>query len=198
MRRRVLRSVRPCVPRRSIRPVTRACRAMPAAMSASSTVSMGRMYSPTATPISAARARSTSTRCGFRHASCGAKQHRRAMRSTSICGMTISSLREPMSDPEPVFAEPWEAHAFALAVKLSEAGLFTWSEWSAALAEELADARRRREPDDGSRYYHRWLAALERLVASKKLVAPPSLRARKEEWAEAYRRTPHRTPLTLE
>ena len=76
-----------------------------------------------------------------------------------------------MSDPEPVFAEPWEAHAFALAVKLSEAGLFSWSEWSAALAEELAAASRRGEPDDGSRYYHHWLAALERLVAAKNLVA---------------------------
>jgi nitrile hydratase accessory protein len=103
-----------------------------------------------------------------------------------------------MSDPEPVFAEPWEAHAFALAVKLSEAGLFTWGEWSAALAEELAAASRRREPDDGSRYYHHWLAALERLVAAKSLVSPPSLVARKEEWAKAYLRTPHGSPVTLE
>ncbi len=103
-----------------------------------------------------------------------------------------------MSDPEPVFAEPWEAHAFALAVKLSEAGLFSWSEWSAALAEELAAASRRGEPDDGSRYYHYWLAALERLVAAKNLVAPPALHARKKEWAEAYRRTPHGSPVTLE
>jgi nitrile hydratase accessory protein len=103
-----------------------------------------------------------------------------------------------MSDPEPVFAEPWEAHAFALAVKLSQAGLFTWGEWSAALAEELAAAGRRGEPDDGSRYYHHWLATLERLVAAKKLVAAPSLLARKDEWAEAYRRTPHGSPVTLE
>ncbi len=103
-----------------------------------------------------------------------------------------------MSDPEPIFAEPWEAHAFALAVKLSEAGLFPWSEWSAALAEELAAASRRGEPDDGSRYYHHWLAALERLVAAKDLVPPSSLRARKEEWAQAYRHTPHGTPVTLE
>ncbi len=103
-----------------------------------------------------------------------------------------------MPDPEPVFAEPWEAHAFALAVKLSEAGLFSWTEWSAALAEELAAAGRRGEPDDGSRYYHHWLAALERLVAEKDLVAPRSLRARKEEWAEAYRRTPHGSRVTLE
>lgn len=103
-----------------------------------------------------------------------------------------------MPDPEPVFSEPWEAHAFGLAVKLSEAGLFTWGEWSAALAEELAAAKRRGDPDDGSRYYHHWLAALERLLAEKNLVSPPSLRARKEEWAEAYRQTPHGTPVTLE
>jgi nitrile hydratase accessory protein len=102
-----------------------------------------------------------------------------------------------MSDPEPVFAEPWEAHAFALAVKLSEAGLFTWAEWSAALADELAAASRG-ELDDGSRYYHRWLAALESLVAAKNLAAAPSLLARKHEWADAYRRTPHGSPVTLE
>jgi nitrile hydratase accessory protein len=103
-----------------------------------------------------------------------------------------------MPAAEPVFAEPWEAHAFALAVKLSEAGVFTWGEWSAALAEELAAASRRGDPDDGSRYYHRWLAALESLVAAKNLVAPPSLLARKRDWAEAYRRTPHGSPVTLE
>ncbi len=103
-----------------------------------------------------------------------------------------------MSDPEPVFAEPWEAHAFALAVKLSEAGLFTWAEWSAALAEELAAASRRGEPDHGACYYHHWLAALERLVTVKNLVPPPAVHARKQEWAEAYRRTPHGSPVTLE
>ena len=102
-----------------------------------------------------------------------------------------------MSGPEPVFAEPWEAHAFALAVKLSEAGAFTWAEWSAALAAEMTTASQRGESDDGSRYYHHWLAALERLVAAKKLLAPVALRARKEAWAEAYLRTPHGAPVTL-
>jgi nitrile hydratase accessory protein len=103
-----------------------------------------------------------------------------------------------MSEPEPVFAEPWQAHAFALAVKLSETGHFTWSEWSAALAAELAAASRRGESDDGSRYYDHWLAALERLVKAKRLIAQPSLLARKEEWAKAYRRTPHGSPVTLD
>ena len=97
-----------------------------------------------------------------------------------------------LSQPEPVFAEPWEAQAFALAVKLSEQGYFTWKEWAAALADEI-----KTEPDDGSRYYHHWLAALERLVAEKGLTDRAAMRERKEAWAEAYRRTPHGKPVEL-
>jgi nitrile hydratase accessory protein len=96
-----------------------------------------------------------------------------------------------------VFAEPWEAQAFALAVRLSAEGYFTWKEWSAALADELKAAVDRGEPDDGSRYYHHWLAALERLVTAKGLADPRALLARKEAWADAYRRTPHGTPVEL-
>ena len=101
------------------------------------------------------------------------------------------SPRRPSDSGGPAFAEPWEAQAFALAVKLSEQGYFTWKEWAAALADELKTAADRGEPDDGSRYYHHWLAALERLVTAKGLAEPEALRARKEAWAEAYRRTPH-------
>jgi nitrile hydratase accessory protein len=97
-----------------------------------------------------------------------------------------------LSQPEPVFAEPWEAQAFALAVKLSESGYFTWKEWTAALAAELAT-----EPDDGSHYYHRWLAALERLATEKGLTDSMSLLERKEAWADAYRDTPHGKPVEL-
>jgi len=97
----------------------------------------------------------------------------------------------------PVFAEPWQAQAFALAVNLSEQGYFTWTEWSTALAAELKAAADRGEPDDGSHYYQHWLAALERLVTGKGLADPPSLLARKDAWAEAYRRTPHGKPVEL-
>ena len=105
--------------------------------------------------------------------------------------------RQPRDSEGPVFAEPWEAQAFALAVKLSEQGHFTWKEWAATLAEELKAAASRGEADDGSRYYHHWLAALERLVAAKGLTDPPALLARKEAWAEAYRHTPHGKPVEL-
>ena len=34
----------------------------------------------------------------------------------------------PRDEDGPVFKEPWEAKAFALAVNLSEAGYFSWAE----------------------------------------------------------------------
>ncbi|MFZ3332374.1 MAG: nitrile hydratase accessory protein [Candidatus Acidiferrales bacterium] len=105
--------------------------------------------------------------------------------------------RLPRDEGGPVFVEPWQAQAFALAVRLSAQGHFTWKEWAAALADELRAAADRGEPDDGSRYYHHWLAALERLVAAKRLSDPVTMLARKEAWAEAYRRTPHGKPVEL-
>jgi len=125
--------------------------------------------------------------------------------------MTILSQPDPTREPErraelpqlprdeggPVFAEPWQAQAFALAVKLSEQGYFTWKEWATALADELKAVASRGEPDDGSHYYEHWLAALERLVTAKGLSDPAALLARKEAWAEAYRRTPHGKPVEL-
>ena len=105
--------------------------------------------------------------------------------------------RLPRDEGGPVFAEPWQAQAFGLAVKLSERGHFTWKEWATALAEELKFAADRGEPDDGSRYYEHWLATLERLVTARGLSDAQTLLARKEAWAEAYRHTPHGKPVEL-
>ena len=96
-----------------------------------------------------------------------------------------------------MFAEPWQAQVFALAVKLSDAGYFSWKEWAAALAAELAAAAARGEPDDGSHYYEHWTAALEKLVQSKGLLDAASLLTRKDAWADAYRHTPHGKPVEL-
>jgi nitrile hydratase accessory protein len=105
--------------------------------------------------------------------------------------------RLPRDEEGPVFAEPWQAQAFAIAVKLSDEGHYTWKEWAAALADQLQAAARRGEPDDGSRYYEHWLAALEKLVTEKGLADPASLSARKAAWADAYRHTPHGQPVAL-
>jgi len=84
-----------------------------------------------------------------------------------------------------------------MAVKLSQQGYFTWKEWAAALAAELKAAADRGQPDDGSRYYEHWLAALERLVIEKGLSNRAALAARKDAWIDAYRRTPHGKPVEL-
>jgi nitrile hydratase accessory protein len=103
----------------------------------------------------------------------------------------------PRDEGGPVFAEPWQAQAFALAIKLSDEGYFTWKEWAAALAAEIKAAADRGEPDDGSRYYEHWLAALEHLVTAKGLARPAELIKRKDAWADAYRHTPHGKPVDL-
>ena len=103
----------------------------------------------------------------------------------------------PRDEDGPVFEAPWQAQAFALAVKLSERGHFTWKTWARTLADELAAAEARGEPDDGSHYYHHWVAALERLVVERGLSELPALEERKEAWANAYRHTPHGQPVEL-
>ena len=105
--------------------------------------------------------------------------------------------RIPLDEDGPVFAEPWQAQAFALAVKLSEAGHFTWKEWAAALADELKSAATRGEPDDGSSYYAYWVTALERLVIAKGLTDEHAMRLRKDAWADAYHHTPHGEAVVL-
>ena len=104
----------------------------------------------------------------------------------------------PRNDDGPVFGEPWQAAAFALAVSLSQRGHFSWKEWAAALAEELKMSAARGEPDDGSHYYHCWLATLERLIVAKGISRSEELHSCKEAWADAYRRTPHGKPVELE
>jgi nitrile hydratase accessory protein len=103
----------------------------------------------------------------------------------------------PRDEEGPVFRAPWEAQAFAMAVMLHERGHFTWTEWAAHLADEIAAARARGETDDGKRYYHYWLAALEKLVAAKRIVLTDELHARRDAWEEAARTTPHGQPIVL-
>jgi len=100
-------------------------------------------------------------------------------------------------DTDRVFAEPWEAQAFGLAVELSRRGYFTWKEWTAALADELRKAEHGGQVDDGSHYYEYWLRALEGLLIDKQLTDRSALLERKEEWADAYRHTPHGKPVEL-
>jgi nitrile hydratase accessory protein len=98
----------------------------------------------------------------------------------------------------PAFREPWEAQAFALVLSLHERGVFSWSEWTAALGDEIKTAQAAGDPDTGETYYHHWLKALERIVAAKGLADPQTLARTRDAWVHACARTPHGTPIELQ
>jgi nitrile hydratase accessory protein len=97
----------------------------------------------------------------------------------------------------PVFREPWEAHAFAMALTLHERGLFSWTEWAATLASEISRAQAAGDADTGETYYRHWLATLERLVAEKGVASSDTLNHYRDAWDHAADRTPHGKPIEL-
>jgi len=103
----------------------------------------------------------------------------------------------PCDDGGPVFREPWEAQAFAMALALHERGVFTWTEWAATLAEEIKRAQAAGDPDAGETYYRHWLNALERVVADKGVTDGKTLARYREAWDHAADRTPHGKPIEL-
>lgn len=103
----------------------------------------------------------------------------------------------PADASGPVFREPWEAHAFAMALTLHERGLFTWKEWAEALAAEIKAAQAGGDPDTGETYYRHWLATLEKMVAGKGVASQDTLARYRDAWDQAADRTPHGKPIEL-
>jgi nitrile hydratase accessory protein len=103
----------------------------------------------------------------------------------------------PRDAEGPVFREPWEAQAFAMALALHARGVFTWNEWAATLGAEIKRAQAAGDPDTGATYYHHWLNTLERLVAEKGVTSTGELKRYHDAWDHAADRTPHGSPLEL-
>lgn len=104
---------------------------------------------------------------------------------------------QPRDDDGPVFREPWEAQAFAMTLALHRNGLFSWSEWSEALAAQIAAAQAGGDADLGDTYYRHWLAALEAVVAAKGAGTIEELTRYRVAWDHAADRTPHGQPIEL-
>ena len=104
----------------------------------------------------------------------------------------------PHDESGPVFQAPWQAAAFALAVRLSMEGHFTWSEWTTVFSAEIWKAQKEGDPDLGNTYYHHWVRALERLCGQRRLVGADEIGKRTEEWRQAYLNTPHGKPVDLD
>jgi nitrile hydratase accessory protein len=119
------------------------------------------------------------------------------MMDAAVAEVTRTLADLPRDGDGPVFREPWEAQAFAMALSLHERGLFTWTEWAAALAEEIKRAQANGDPDLGDTYYQHWLAALERLVAAKGVASLELQHRYRDAWDHAADRTPHGKPIEL-
>lgn len=78
----------------------------------------------------------------------------------------------PRKNGELVFEAPWQGRAFGLAVALSEQGVFAWEDFRQALIAEIAAAEAR---GGEFRYYDAWLAALERVLAARAVLADGEL-----------------------
>ena len=131
---------------------------------------------------------------------------------------------QPAENGEPVFKEPWEAQAFSLVIALHESGVFSWDEWSDALAQairrdlhsggledvvqrvseavgedmgEKTSEQMEEKEDKRDSYYQHWLAALEHLAIAKGLSGAGELAQRVQAWREAYLATPHGQPVEL-
>jgi nitrile hydratase accessory protein len=89
---------------------------------------------------------------------------------------------------DPVFAEPWQASAFAMTVALHERGLFTWNEWAEALGAEVKS---------GDAYYDCWLRALEKMLAAKAATSVADIERTAAAWKRAAQATPHGQPILL-
>lgn len=95
---------------------------------------------------------------------------------------------------EPVFAEPWQAQAFALAVALADRSVFSWSEWAETLSGEV---HRQDAAIDGHDYYQHWMRALERLLVAKGVTSAGAIDDLAAAWRRAAHATPHGKPIEL-
>ncbi|WP_420104596.1 nitrile hydratase accessory protein [Bosea sp. (in: a-proteobacteria)] len=117
---------------------------------------------------------------------------------TDLAAALAAGTPIPRDADGPVFAEPWQAQAFALVVALQNRGVFSAEEWAQALGAEIREALAAGGCRDGSDYYERWCEALEHLLIEKGLASHAGVDALAAAWARAAEATPHGTPIRLE
>jgi nitrile hydratase accessory protein len=96
-----------------------------------------------------------------------------------------------------IFDAPWQAQAFALVVRLSKTGYFSWDEWVRVFSREIARSPSRAGESENDAYYRQWLDALEEIIVKRGLLAPGDAQARASAWRAAYVNTPHGHPVEL-
>lgn len=100
----------------------------------------------------------------------------------------MTAPERPLDAP---FEEPWQAQLFALTLALNEAGLFSWTEWSATFGPRVTDA-----PTED--YWHHWTDALTDLLVRKDVTSSVAVSELAGRWQDAARATPHGSAITLD
>ncbi len=103
---------------------------------------------------------------------------------------------DPLAPPSGAFAEPWQATVLAMATALIRAGHFSQGAWADALGAALQAAEADGLPDTEDTYFLAALSALEALSEASGITTDER-DARRTDWQDAYRRTPHGKPVTL-
>jgi nitrile hydratase accessory protein len=98
----------------------------------------------------------------------------------------------------PLFADSWEAEAFAIGKLLVADGLVTPQEWYDVISDEIRKAQAAGDPDRGDTHYLHWMSALERVCIEKGLVDATVLEEHVQIWGRAVANTPHGVPILFE
>ena len=97
------------------------------------------------------------------------------------------NLQPPMQNGEVVFEAPWQSRVFSMAVSLSEAKVFHWSEFQASLIQQVGIWEQRqgtRTQVDDYPYFEIFQTALIDLLASKQILPNEELQRRVHEFEQ--------------
>ena len=101
--------------------------------------------------------------------------------------------------PAPAFSAVWHAQLFALTTHLYDQGLFTWPQWTAALAchirAQTDDTENSEDTEDS--YYQAWMAALIACLEEQDITDTQKIQLMQDKWVSAYLFTPHGQPVCL-
>jgi nitrile hydratase accessory protein len=111
--------------------------------------------------------------------------------------LLADAIRGDLSEPGVKFGAPWQAHAFALVVRMHQIKQFSWDQWVTVFSRNVALSPARAGESANDAYYRQWLSALEEIVVQAGIVPAEAIAQRAELWRQAYINTPHGQAVDL-
>jgi nitrile hydratase accessory protein len=117
------------------------------------------------------------------------KEDMRMSQNSSALVKTIEdTMKLPRENGELVFKTPWEGRAFAMAVLMTEKGIYPWKDFNGKFVKEIGDAESSQPGAEMlSSYYRHWVQAFEKVLLETAVFTPMQLKTRTEEFASGKR-----------